>query len=295
MERYTPPKLELELYTPIAIQHEWKVSEEKLKNANQYGLNSDCKEIEGFPEFYCALQWCLKNRRDENGECRQHVQISIELCGRDQRTPVLAKFVIYIKSADFVALSKESRYCIDYEAKQAPTMSELLWNRGDKDFVFVVGKENEEKTEIRIHKFVLSTWSTVFASMIKNEMKEKIEITDFDAEVVQTAVKHCYDQDIDDLVEDTKIALELLHFADKFDMKELKIFVELQLINDMSPKNICHITKAAIISNSSKLCDFCVLSLLNFLKLSIHVDHFDILDDQFAKDLVKKAFPSENC
>uniref|UniRef100_A0A914XTJ6 BTB domain-containing protein n=1 Tax=Panagrolaimus superbus TaxID=310955 RepID=A0A914XTJ6_9BILA len=59
------------------------------------------------------------------------------------------------------------------------TLGQHLWERDDRDFVISVGKNGEDKTEIKIHKLVFASRSPVFDAMLKAEMKEKQLLTSF--------------------------------------------------------------------------------------------------------------------
>uniref|UniRef100_A0A914QPP9 BTB domain-containing protein n=1 Tax=Panagrolaimus davidi TaxID=227884 RepID=A0A914QPP9_9BILA len=178
--------------------------------------------------------------------------------------------------------------------ESSSTLGDYLWERDDKDFIISVGKEGDEsKTEIKVHKLILASRSPVFDKMIKSDMKEKsegkVEIVDFDRDTVEAAVEYCYDQDIiyryyNDLT------IALLQFAEKYDMKDLKKDIETHLIKEsLSPENVVEISNAAIISNSPILRRFCYDALLIFMRQGIHVEKRDVLDEEFAKELLDKA------
>uniref|UniRef100_A0AC35GHZ0 BTB domain-containing protein n=1 Tax=Panagrolaimus sp. PS1159 TaxID=55785 RepID=A0AC35GHZ0_9BILA len=142
------------------------------------------------------------------------------------------------------------------------TLGSFLWVREDRDFTIAVGKKHEPKIVIKVHKLILASRSPVFDRMIKTEMKEKaenkLEIIDFNAEIVKIAVEYFYDREtyktcnVDQLI-------DLLQFADKYDIQDLKSKIENILIKNLRLTNFCQITNAAFIANSSKLkniCDF---------------------------------------
>uniref|UniRef100_A0A914Q665 BTB domain-containing protein n=1 Tax=Panagrolaimus davidi TaxID=227884 RepID=A0A914Q665_9BILA len=116
-----------------------------------------------------------------------------------------------------------------YEDREKPslTLGQYLWERDDdRDFNISVGKKNELKTEIKIHRCVFASRSPVFDRMLETEMKEKaenkLEIIDFNTEIVRIAVEYFYDRktyknlNVDQLI-------DLLQFAEKYDIQDLKV------------------------------------------------------------------------
>uniref|UniRef100_A0A914PSQ8 BTB domain-containing protein n=1 Tax=Panagrolaimus davidi TaxID=227884 RepID=A0A914PSQ8_9BILA len=179
------------------------------------------------------------------------------------------------------------------------TLGDYLWERDDEDFIISVENEGDESiTEIKVHKLILASRSPVFDTMIKTDMKEKseekVEIVGFDPDTVEAAVEYCYDQDITYRYDDLTIALPLLQFAEKYDMKDLKKEIETDLIKQsLSPENVVEISNASIISNSPILRRFCSDALLIFMRQGIHVEKRDVLDGELAKELLDKALSGE--
>uniref|UniRef100_A0A914PUF9 BTB domain-containing protein n=1 Tax=Panagrolaimus davidi TaxID=227884 RepID=A0A914PUF9_9BILA len=177
---------------------------------------------------------------------------------------------------------------IDDETKRRNTLGQLLWKRADRDFVISVGKNGGPKTEIKIHKLILASRSTVFNDIVNADMKEKMEskidITDFDADIVQTAVEFFYDRDTyksRNLVS----LISLLKFAEKYDVKDLKSKIERLLVHELNPKTICQIANASVASNSSVLKNFCIQSMIIYLKQEIPIAHYETLNSDFTAAL----------
>uniref|UniRef100_A0A914Y589 BTB domain-containing protein n=1 Tax=Panagrolaimus superbus TaxID=310955 RepID=A0A914Y589_9BILA len=203
----------------------------------------------------------------------------------------------FIENGKFKLQMKGIFFCDKSDEKQIfqTTLGQHLWERDDRDFVISVGKNGEDKTEIKIHKLILASRSPVFDAMLKAEMKEKvenrIEIVDFGVEIVEAAVDFFYDQesyvmlDLDNLI-------GLLQFADKYDVKDLKRKIENQLFDLLHPTNICQIVNASIISNSQMLKDICLSSMIVFHCQKVLIENLEILDKDFAFELVQKSFSS---
>uniref|UniRef100_A0A914Q2V2 BTB domain-containing protein n=1 Tax=Panagrolaimus davidi TaxID=227884 RepID=A0A914Q2V2_9BILA len=109
---------------------------------------------------------------------------------------------------------------IKRKAAKPLSLAELLYEKEeDKDITFVAGGH-----ELKAHKWIISSCSSVFKAGLESGMKEAIEkkitITDFSYETVKIAIEHCYEREVDDLINEEN-AYELLHFADKYNIQPL--------------------------------------------------------------------------
>uniref|UniRef100_A0A914QFR8 Uncharacterized protein n=1 Tax=Panagrolaimus davidi TaxID=227884 RepID=A0A914QFR8_9BILA len=119
----------------------------------------------------------------------------------------------------------------------------------------------------------------------------RVFIEDFDWDTVEAAIEYLYDQGCDPFSNGLTSAFSLLHFAEKYDIKDLKDEIVMSLVKEkLLPENVVGISNAAITSNSPTLRDFCSDALLIFMRHGIQVDNIDDLDEEFSKDLFKKAF-----
>uniref|UniRef100_A0AC35ETP6 BTB domain-containing protein n=1 Tax=Panagrolaimus sp. PS1159 TaxID=55785 RepID=A0AC35ETP6_9BILA len=137
-----------------------------------------------------------------------------------------------------------------------------LWKQENKDFII-----SADGKEIHAHKNVLAARSPVFSRMFETAMKEanenKVTIEDFTFDIVEKAIKFCYHQSLDGL--------------------------EKYLISVLKEITVCRLTNAALLSNATKLEMKCTKFFKSCLKTKPIAD-FDILDKDFALNLLKNAF-----
>uniref|UniRef100_A0A914QR98 BTB domain-containing protein n=1 Tax=Panagrolaimus davidi TaxID=227884 RepID=A0A914QR98_9BILA len=202
----------------------------------------------------------------------------------DGEVTVEIKAMIFVVAADKIGFehpNPNSKY----------SLAQLLWERDDQDFVISVGKKEERKTEVKIHRCVFASRSPVFNRMLENEMKEKaenrLEIIDFNAEIVKIAVEYFYDRDTYK-TSDVDQLIDLLQFADKYDIQDLKADIEPLFMYHIYPETICQIANASIIYNSSFLQKFCLDALNLYNANEMQYDCAENLNSDFAAKLNKK-------
>uniref|UniRef100_A0AC35FID8 BTB domain-containing protein n=1 Tax=Panagrolaimus sp. PS1159 TaxID=55785 RepID=A0AC35FID8_9BILA len=129
-------------------------------------------------------------------------------------------------------------------------------NHGEKDFKFIV--ENES---IEIHKFFITLESPVIAAMLENEnfietRTGEMIITDFGSEIVKAVVEFCYGEDISNIMDLTDCAVDILLFAHKYDMKNLKSTFEEYYCKKLTRYNVGKILEAVNKVNANKCIAF---------------------------------------
>uniref|UniRef100_A0A914YV42 BTB domain-containing protein n=1 Tax=Panagrolaimus superbus TaxID=310955 RepID=A0A914YV42_9BILA len=99
-------------------------------------------------------------------------------------------------------------------------------NLGEKDCTFIVGTRS-----IAIHRFLLQMESTVYATMLQTKhylesATGEFVIEDFTFPTVRAFVQFCYGEDISDYLNSTTRRMDLLRFADKYDMPNVMATLE---------------------------------------------------------------------
>uniref|UniRef100_A0A914PQJ4 BTB domain-containing protein n=1 Tax=Panagrolaimus davidi TaxID=227884 RepID=A0A914PQJ4_9BILA len=157
-----------------------------------------------------------------------------------------------------------------------------------KDFTILV-----EEKEIKVHKCVLGSQSNVFRAMFNSKMKEsienKVEITDFSFNVVETGIKMIYNCNFESTLSFEDL-MKLLQFFDKYNIQELKDKVESLLIAQISAANVCLLTNASIISNSPNLKNKCMDFLMDsFFASKTPLNDIQILDKDILVQILQNS------
>uniref|UniRef100_A0AC34G0V1 BTB domain-containing protein n=1 Tax=Panagrolaimus sp. ES5 TaxID=591445 RepID=A0AC34G0V1_9BILA len=167
-----------------------------------------------------------------------------------------------------------------FKRQKFQSLGDSFWLNNDKDFSIVAGTK-----KILVHKAVLSVVSEVFNRMLQSNCIEtnenKIEIPDFDFLTVETAIKLCYDQNIDDIF-NVQIGADLIRFFDKYLMNGLKNSIEARLIPEITVLNACKLATIAVFFNASKLEKECVNFLHICLNENVMVSDIDELHESLS-------------
>uniref|UniRef100_A0AC35F569 Uncharacterized protein n=1 Tax=Panagrolaimus sp. PS1159 TaxID=55785 RepID=A0AC35F569_9BILA len=128
----------------------------------------------------------------------------------------------------------------------------------------------------------------MFEAGMKEAKENNVTIQDFAFDIVEKAIKLCYHQSLvpySTLEEKT----ELLLFFEKYNIQPLKDELEKYLISVLNEITVCRLTNAALLSNAATLERKCTEFLKSCFRTKPIVD-FDILDKDFALNLLKNAF-----
>uniref|UniRef100_A0AC35FGI6 BTB domain-containing protein n=1 Tax=Panagrolaimus sp. PS1159 TaxID=55785 RepID=A0AC35FGI6_9BILA len=185
-----------------------------------------------------------------------------ELFAPEKRFIVDGKMTINMDGFLMIEKEAENEKLLQFDDNFDSKLCLALWEQGYKDFTI-----SADGKEIQAHKNVLAAQSPVFSRMFEAGMKEakenKVIIQDFTFNIVEKAIKLCYHQSLD-------------------------VF-EKYLISVLNEITVCRLTNAALLSNASKLEMKCKEFLESCLKTKPIAD-FDILDKEFALNLLKNAF-----
>uniref|UniRef100_A0A914QSM7 BTB domain-containing protein n=1 Tax=Panagrolaimus davidi TaxID=227884 RepID=A0A914QSM7_9BILA len=215
--------------------------------------------------------------------------------------------------------------------KSGDTIGKLFYAKDDKDFTIEVdgeeirahkfilrerspkfaamfdsGKEEAIQNKVNIegfssyivkaHKFIFRERSPKFAAMFDSGKKEaiqnKVKIEGFSADIVDEAIKICYDCEIKDCVIEffsMDELLLLLKFSDVYDIAHVKTYAESYLADEITQNNVCRLANAAIEYRAEKLQLSCINSLIKYLKNATAVADFDSLDDAFKAKIATKG------
>lgn len=143
---------------------------------------------------------------------------------------ILINDSVFAENKSSVVIMAKKRRSIEFD-----DMEKLLKMPRFNDVEIVVGDRT-----FQAHKAILSVRSRVFEAMFEHNMKEQVEnkivISDFDAEVIDQLLLFVYSGKVD-LDEMRKLAGKLFRAADKYEIEGLKMICELALIENLSVNN----------------------------------------------------------
>ena len=141
----------------------------------------------------------------------------------------------------------------------------------------------------------------MFKSGMQETIENKMEIIDFSIETVELAFQIIYNRKIPTLTLNEK--LDVLKFLDKYAILDLKVSspilkgdliimplkgsMETSLVENISFETVVQITNASLFTNSVNLKKRCNDFLLACFNMDRKVDDFDLLDKDFAFQLLK--------
>uniref|UniRef100_A0A914YFE0 BTB domain-containing protein n=1 Tax=Panagrolaimus superbus TaxID=310955 RepID=A0A914YFE0_9BILA len=305
--------------SPISMQ--WKIKEEILKESQNEYLYSKPIKVASFsgveyyflifpneiedgkpPQTFLYLKIKMGNEKKIEAVCdfsvdSANLNVGFEcvfeksggwgksLCLTDDLFDPLKGFIVdgYLTINFNGILLIEKNECSAIEKNQ---MTTSFQNNQNQDFTIIIGEK-----EIKVHKQVLMDASPVLAAMLESGLKEstenKMTVLDFSFEIVEAAIKLCYNRYIplNFTLED---ALSIYRFADKYQMKLIMDSLENFLIEKLSSSNVVQLVYFSKEFAIKKLHQSCVDLLIKCSKESTPVYGSKSLD----KDLLAMMFLS---
>ncbi|KAJ8683259.1 hypothetical protein QAD02_019051 [Eretmocerus hayati] len=170
-------------------------------------------------------------------------------CLADPRNGLLIDGKVIIRCtilADSEMVTTGEKRCREFD-----DFEQLFENGKFSDIHFVIDKD-----EFRLHKNILSARSEVFCAMFEHDMKEnnenKVEITDFKADVMKEAFRFIYTGTVD-IREAKGKEKELLAVADKYKLDGLKEYCEDELTDSLTVDNVGDMLVLADLYKAEKL------------------------------------------
>ena len=172
------------------------------------------------------------NPNDGWGYCklveRDKLETDGELLPNDTLT-VVCEMKVYTDPIDRIKTLNITEPAVKDSASRN-CLADLYDTTKCSDVTFVV---NDKK--IQAHKCVLASCSVVFDAMFSNEMKEKetneVKIDDVEERVFTEMLRFIYTGQVEN---SNVIAADLLSVADKYDLKHLKDFAQLEMMKNFS-------------------------------------------------------------
>lgn len=145
-----------------------------------------------------------------------------------------------------------------------------------------------------LHKSVLTTSSSVFDAMFKNDMKEKnqniVEVKDVKPEILEQFFRFMYTGKVNEI---EKSNSELLIAAERYCVENLKSLCEESIIKSLSEENVFEYFNLADMNNAKTLkqetINFMSLHLEEFVK-NQEFEKFGIQHPQVLFEVIKKKF-----
>uniref|UniRef100_A0A7E4ZSU6 BTB domain-containing protein n=1 Tax=Panagrellus redivivus TaxID=6233 RepID=A0A7E4ZSU6_PANRE len=149
----------------------------------------------------------------------------------------------------------------------------------------IVGEDTVE-----MNKAILTSISPVFNAMFSHDTKEartgSVRIPDFDFNTVQNVRRFCLGVEFDFT---TKECIDMLKFADKYDIKGLQDYLEVCLINNLTADNFCAVADYAWTHSRDTVKINCAQYFSNYGEGVFLTSAFAGLEPTIMASLVKAA------
>uniref|UniRef100_A0AC34RMN8 BTB domain-containing protein n=1 Tax=Panagrolaimus sp. JU765 TaxID=591449 RepID=A0AC34RMN8_9BILA len=175
--------------------------------------------------------------------------------------------------------------------KSEPSLSfgnigaDLLDEEQFSDFTICCGEK-----EFKVHKNVLAAASPVFSAMFKQDCQEaaenKVDITDFDADIVELGIKFIYERELLMNLNYEKV-MKLWDFADKYDLRG-KDRIDEWLLCNIKNETVCLIANFAKKKEIKKVYDKCVKFCVKEFNKIYTFDNFEQFDAEIVKEILVK-------
>uniref|UniRef100_A0A7E4ZS36 BTB domain-containing protein n=1 Tax=Panagrellus redivivus TaxID=6233 RepID=A0A7E4ZS36_PANRE len=148
-----------------------------------------------------------------------------------------------------------------------------------------------ESGSVKVHKSLLSLISPVFHAMFLHDTVElkskKVEITDFDFDVVKAAIDFCYDRA--ELLS-VELIVGMLRFGDKYDIKTITVQLETILPCNLTIATFCLIVQYAYDCSRPGLLSECSKFFKRHQLQITAMGTFAALPPQLVVNVLKGAF-----
>uniref|UniRef100_A0AC35F0H9 BTB domain-containing protein n=1 Tax=Panagrolaimus sp. PS1159 TaxID=55785 RepID=A0AC35F0H9_9BILA len=178
-------------------------------------------------------------------------------------------------------LKMEFRGLIECEKPEPESLGYTLWHAEDKDFSFIVGKN-----EIKALKLILRHYSSVLSGMFNSKVKQLI-IDDFDWHTVHDALRFCYG--LPPYYVTGEKLLNCLRFANVYDMLIIKERIADQLSNYIKRKNVCKLANKSLKYNAPALKGYCIDFISKCVRDGKTYDNAMNLNMEIVKELYQSS------
>uniref|UniRef100_A0A914QKF8 BTB domain-containing protein n=1 Tax=Panagrolaimus davidi TaxID=227884 RepID=A0A914QKF8_9BILA len=171
---------------------------------------------------------------------------------------------------------------VEYNVEaEIQSLGQTLWNGGDQDFTFIVGKD-----KVKAHKLLLYRYSTVLSEMCKSGVNQ-IKINNFNYDAVLVTMRLCYD--LDSLRATVDNLLEAIRFTNVYDMPIIKEKAEHTLKDYINVRSVCKIANKSLEYDAPILKAYCINFISKCIKDNKQYDNALNLNQEIVQELYKSS------